>query len=345
MEILDNTNILAQRDPQNALGVIGQAADQLTWEAIIENASDEVFTPTKIVLCGMGGSALGGSVIRDWLDLAIPFEIVRDYTLPRYVDADTLVIASSVSGNTEETLSAYDDAKARQSRIVIMAKGGKLLDIAKEEGRPYIELPDLEQPRYGVFAHMRAITKILETYGVARGSYDELASVHDTARDFTETIAPSTETLSNPAKQLALDCAGKTPVVYASVQNASLAFKWKISFNENAKNVAFCSEYSEFNHNEFIGWTSHPVEKPFAIIDLRSNFDSPRINERFELSDRLLSGMRPHAKSVHMRGDTRLAQMINSVIMADFTSIYLAMLNGVNPAPVDLVEKLKAELS
>lgn len=138
---------------------------------------------------------------------------------------------------------------------------------------------------------------------------------------------------------------GKTPVFYAGTLMAPVAYKWKISWNENAKNVAFWNELPEFNHNEFIGWSSHPVEKPFAIFDLVSRFEHPRILKRFEVSDRLLSGRRPKAHTVELKGQTPLQQMLWADILADFTSIYVAILNGVNPTPVDLVEKLKVELN
>ena len=124
-----------------------------------------------------------------------------------------------------------------------------------------------------------------------------------------------------------------------------MAYKWKISWNENAKNVAFWNEYPEFNHNEFIGWTSHPVEKPFAVFDLVSSFEHPRILNRFEISDRLLSGQRPKSTVINLAGKSTIQQLLWGSILADFTSIYVAILNNVNPMPVQLIEKLKAELS
>ena len=124
-----------------------------------------------------------------------------------------------------------------------------------------------------------------------------------------------------------------------------MAYKWKISWNETAKNVAFWNEYSEFNHNEFKGWASHPVEKPFAVFDLLSSFERPRILQRFELTDKLLSGKRPAAKSIHLKGETPLAQLLWGAILADFASTYTAVLNGVDPTPVVLIEKLKQELA
>jgi glucose/mannose-6-phosphate isomerase len=138
---------------------------------------------------------------------------------------------------------------------------------------------------------------------------------------------------------------GKTSVFYAGSLMAPVAYKWKISWNENAKNVAFWNEYPEFNHNEFIGWTSHPIEKTFAVFDLVSNLENPRIITRFEISDRLLSGKRPKATVVTMKGHSLIAQLLWGSILADFVSIYVAILNGVDPTPVPLIEKLKKELA
>jgi glucose/mannose-6-phosphate isomerase len=133
-------------------------------------------------------------------------------------------------------------------------------------------------------------------------------------------------------------------VVYACPLMAPAAYKWKISFNENAKNVAWWGQYPEFNHNEFIGWSSHPINKPYSVIDLRSSFEHPRVQQRFILSDKLLSGRRPAAYVVQAEGETLLEQLLWTINYGDFVTIYLALLNGVNPAPVELVEKFKKEL-
>ena len=161
---------------------------------------------------------------------------------------------------------------------------------------------------------------------------------------FAQSLAPEVATEHNPAKKLALDCAGKTPLVYTSHLFSPLAYKWKTSFNENAKNIIWCNEFPEFNHNEFIGWTSHPIDKPFCVINLRSNLDNPRINRRLDLTDRLLSGFRPQAHNLVLVGQSYIEQVINGAILGDMASIYLALLNGVDPTPVALVEKFKQEL-
>ena len=345
MDLLDNLDMIKPRDPEGALDVAGDSASQLTWEAVIEQPDSGEFHPAKIVLAGMGGSAQAGKLARSWLQLQIPFEVVSDYALPNWVDDSTLVIASSFSGNTEETIASLKDAQNRGAHVVVMSSGGQLIEIAKEHNIPYVQLLKVPQPRYSTIVQLRAITRIFEHYGVVEGAYQQIATLGDQVSSMINQIKPEVPAIDNFAKQLALKCVGKTPIIYASSLFAPVAFKWKISFNENAKNTAWWNELPEFSHNEFIGWSSHPIEKPFAVIDLRSSFDRPRISERFDLTDRLLSGQRPAAHNVQLHGESILCQMICGFIMADYVSIYLALLNGVDPTPVELVERFKKELS
>ena len=347
MELLDDANVIAQRDPHGALIATGQQWKQLATDLVHEFKETDAEI-TALVIAGMGGSALAAGLFKDWLNLGIPVEIVRTYDLPGYVGANTLVIASSFSGNTEETLSCVHQARERGAVAAVTARGGKLLEYAKSEGISYVELPPLDlvpQPRMGVFANLRSILQLCKVYGVIdQKSLDELAEASEWLRDTAAAWAPSVPAEHNYAKQIAWYCAGKTPVVYASNLFGSIAFKWKISFNESSKNVAWWNVLPEFNHNEFIGWSSHPVEKPYAVLDLRSNFDHPQIQKRFEISDRLLSGQRPAAKSIQLEGNSVIKQMLWGCVLADYTSSYLGLLNGVDPVPVELVEKLKVEL-
>jgi len=133
-------------------------------------------------------------------------------------------------------------------------------------------------------------------------------------------------------------------VIYAGPLMAPVAYKWKISFNENAKHIAWCGYYSEFNHNEFIGWSQQPIDKPYTIIELRSNLEHPRIQQRFVLSDRLLSGKRPEPIVVDVQGKSIIEQMLFGVMLGDFVTLYCAIASGIDPAPVELVEKFKLML-
>ncbi len=343
--MLDDLNVIKQKDSKNALGVAASEVDQLQFDAVIENREAVSSDVETIVVAGMGGSALAAGIAKSWLNVDVPFEIVKNYEVPNYVNEKTLVIASSYSGNTEETLAALERAKAKNARIVVIASGGKLVDIARENSFPLVVLPANIQPRMAVNYNLRGLVQILESYNIVQGKYEEIALAHDWLKKEVEKWLPDVGENENLAKQLALKIAGKTPVIYAGEVMAPVAYKWKISFNENAKNVAFYNQLPEFNHNEFIGWTSHPIEKPFAVFDLISGFENKRTLQRFAISDQLLSGKRPKANTIELAGDSAIKQMLWGSILADFVSIYLAILNGVDPTPVDLIEKLKEELA
>lgn len=347
-DILDNLSVIEQKDPEGALGVAAKQYEQAAFKAEVINPEHDKRHLTSIVVTGMGGSALAALLAKVLLqkELAISFEITREYELPNYVGHDTLVIASSYSGNTEETISSLNQARAKGAQIGVVASGGELIDIAASNNISHVFIPAGIQPRMGVLYNLAGLLTLLHNFGVISTTWlDQLESLSDWLQSESSKWTADVPTEQNYAKQLALESVGKTPVFYGSPLTAPLAYKWKISWNENAKNVAFWNQYPEFNHNEFLGWSSHPVEKPFVIFDLRSSFDRPRIGQRMDLSDRLLSGRRPHAQAIELKGDTLLAQFMWGSILADFASIYVAVLNGVDPTPVVLIEKLKQELA
>lgn len=346
--MLDDKNVLSQRDPQNALGVAAEQYSQTSYDARVWNADHDGRGITRVVVAGMGGSALAALVVKTWLKdvLSVPFEVVRTYDLPAYIDHETLVIASSYSGNTEETLTALDQAERKGAQIAIIASGGKLIDAASSDSIAHVQLPDGLQPRMAVIYNLKALVALLINFGVTeRYRLDEITNLSQWLQRETAAWGADVTTDKNYAKQLALLAVGKTAVFYGGAVSAPVAYKWKISWNENAKNVAFWNELPEFNHNEFIGWTSHPIEKPFAVFDLVSPHEHPQILKRFEISDRLLSGQRPKATRITLVGESVLAQLLWGSILADFVSIYLSVLNGVDPTPVELIEKFKKELA
>lgn len=343
--MLDNANVIKQKDPYDALGVAAKEYEQLGIIPQIAGEFDRSWLPLNIVLLGMGGSALAAGLIKSWKDLPVPFEVVRDYEVPYYVGERTLVIACSYSGNTEETVAALRSAQSKGARTVIIASGGTLKQIATEENIPFVPLIENIQPRMAAFNSLVALSVVFEACGLSGGLIDEIKLSTEFITEAVSNWLPGVPTEQNYAKQLALKAVGKTPVIYGGPKTACVAYKWKISFNENAKNTAFTNAYPEFNHNEFIGWTSHPIEKPFVIFDLVSSFEKPQILKRFELSDRLLSGRRPKANTVALEGDTLLKQLLWGSLLGEFVTIYTAILNGVDPTKVELIEKFKQELA
>ncbi len=341
--MLDDLKMVHERDADDALGVVDKQWQQLQHKFDIQLPAYENIQ--NIVLAGMGGSALPAVFLRSWPGVSAPFEIVRDYNLPEYVGRNTLFISSSYSGNTEETLSALAEAETKGAQIVVIAAGGRLANHAQQKNYPLFTIPGGIQPRMSSFYFLAAFVQLLQPFGlVSEGSVSELRAAGDWLKDQTALWKPEIATKDNSAKQLALELIGKSVVVYSGPKLFPAANKFKICLNENAKNVAWVNQYPELNHNEFIGWTSHPIQKPYAVVEFRSNLEHDRVQKRFVVTERLLSGKRPAPLVVEPQGDTVLKQLLWSSNYADFVSLYVALLNGLNPTPVELVEKLKTQL-
>lgn len=343
--MLDDLHYIHDHDAADALGIAEKQYQQLTYE--FEDIFQDQIEADNIVYAGMGGSALAALVSQTWPGYDRPFEVVRGYDIPAYVGPKTYFIAASYSGNTEETLSALEQAEAAGAQIAVIAGGGKLVDIARDKNYPLALLPKAEQPRYAVLYNLKALLLLLDQAGLLAdtGALDELAGAADFLQQAVQPWLPTVATASNPAKQIALDIIGKSVVIYGGPRFWPAAYKWKISFNENAKHVAWWGQFSEFNHNEFLGWSEQPVDKPYTIVELRSKFEHPRIQKRYEVSDRLLSGKWPAPITVEVQGDTLLQQLLWAIAFGDFVSLYTALASGINPAPVDLIEKFKKELT
>jgi len=344
MHMLDDQQYITRYDSEDALGFAAKQPEQLAYDFGVRSA--HLKRPvTAVVWAGMGGSALAGEILRTWPELPVPFILNKDYQLPAFAGESTLVICASYSGNTEETLSVLDEAEKRGCQIAVMAFGGKLLERAQAAEYLLARIPHCPQPRAGVLYMYRAAVEILLAARLIPAStLETLEKLISPLENATREWRASVPQEDNRAKQLADDMAGKTPIIYAGPLMYPAAYKWKIDVNESGKNTAWCNTLPEFNHNEFIGWSSHPVEKPFAVIDLLSRFERPRILERFAVTDRLLSGMRPKAIEVEGMGESTIEQLLYLILLGDFASTYLGILNGVNPTPVALVEKFKKEL-
>jgi len=339
--MLDDLKFIHTKDPQDVLGIAERQYSQLTHQFDKPNLEGNF---ENIIYAAMGGSALAALISVSWPGHKVPFEVCRQYHIPSYVSDKTLFIAASYSGNTEETLSALAEAEAKGARVVIMASGGKLAEIAAQKNYPFLLIPKAEQPRYAVFYMLKAFVTIMLAAGLADDKESELAAAADFLKSAVQGWLPTVPASQNKAKSLAMELAGKSPAIYAGPLLAPAAYKWKISFNENSKNVAWWNVLPEFDHNELTGWSSHPVQKPYGIVDLRSNLEHERVQKRFEVAERLLSGRRPAPNVVTVEGENILQQLIWAVTLGDFVTTYLALLNGVNPAPVDLVERFKQEL-
>lgn len=344
--MLDQIDDIANLDTQDALGVIRDQPKQLA-HAYAQPELAGYGEVDTIVVAGMGGSALAAEFLRSWLEgrMPVPVVISRDYRLPGYVGERTLVVCSSYSGNTEETLSALEDAASRGAKIVINASGGKLLEAAREKGYPFFELPGGLQPRLAVLYGVRALAQLLEGAGLMTGLVDELEGGAEWANGQVDAWSVEQPTSENESKRIAQALEGHPVVVYGGPTLALPAMKWKIDINENAKGLAFWNVIPEFNHNEFLGWSEAQGSDAFRVVLLRSELDHPQVQKRFDVSPDLLSGHMPQPVTVEARGGSKLEHMLYALLLGDFVSAYLAFLKGLDPTPVALIEELKGRLA
>ena len=303
--MLDDLQFIHQRDSQDALGVANKEWQQLQYD--FQSDWHPSGSIDSVIVTGMGGSALAATVAQAWLNPKVPYEVVRNYNLPDYAGHQTLVIASSYSGNTEETLSAISDAENRGCQIAIVASGGQLADIAQQKQYPLFRLPTGLQPRMAVFYNLAALTKLFVLANICPAeTIAELHAAGEWLHDQSAKWYVDVPANTNTAKSIAQELLGKSIVIYSGPKLYPAAYKWKISFNESAKHIAWVNQLPEFNHNEMLGWTKQPVDKPYAVIDLRSSLEHDRVQKRFTVTEQLLSGMRPEPIVVPVVGDTIL---------------------------------------
>jgi glucose/mannose-6-phosphate isomerase len=306
---------------------------------------------SSVIITGMGGSAIGGDYARLLAESygRVAITVNRDYTLPSYTDARTLVIAASYSGNTEETLSAYSDARKAGAPRMAVTSGGTIFDWATEDAAPVARVPGGQAPRSALGYMFFPILVYLEHCGILQHSFaadiDETLSLLQTMR---AQLGPDIPTRENPAKQLALELQGKIPIIYGSQgYRGAVAVRWKGQINENSKQAAFANVFPEQNHNEIVGWTLAPKQAPnWTVVYLRDRsetVDSPRIARRIEVTREIIGDVPSH--EVWAEGESLLARMFSLTTFVDYVTVYLAYLNGVCPTDIAGINRLKAELS
>ena len=301
---------------------------------------------TQLVVAGMGGSAIGGDVLSALsIDHAnIPIFVSRSYTLPEWVGPDTAVVASSYSGNTEETLSAFDEACDRNARVLVTSTGGELVSKAQARKIPWIELPSGIQPRAALPHSLSALLTVTESLGLTSEStshWDEAIVL--TAKQSME--MSNYEDSDNPAMKIAKILYGHFPVIYSSEQLAPANTRWRNQIHENSKSLAVGNLLPEMNHNEVMGWARFHTElKNLSVIALRDREDHPRTQRRLEVTRSLLAPYAHRWLEVHSQGESRLTRLLSLMYISDWVSFYLAILNETDPSPVGLISRLKAAL-
>lgn len=294
---------------------------------------------TRVLVAGMGGSWMAGALVRDAGLSTVRIDIHRGYDLPPVPRDGTLVIASSFSGNTEETLSAYDAAKAARMALIGISAGGELERRCASDGVPFVKIPadpPSMQPRSATGYGVGIVVQLFANLGLsADGAPEAIAKLGKTLDNFMETARERGEALVPHLKDA-------TPVVYAADRFATVARIWKIKFNENAKTPAFWNVFPELNHNEMIGWSS--PRGRFHVVLLRAADDHPRVQKRFEITQTLLREKGISSSMVPIEGTSLVEQIFSTLLVGDWASYGLALALGVDPSPVPMVEDLKRRL-
>jgi glucose/mannose-6-phosphate isomerase len=292
-----------------------------------------------LLVCGVGGSAIGGDLAAAALGgrLTKPLLTVRDYALPNWATAEWTVLCSSYSGETEETLACFAAAEAIGAQRVVASTGGALVEAARTAGDPVIGLPGLlPAPRTAVAYMLVCALEVAAAVGAAPSIVTELEG----AASFLE---ESREGLRHTATEVAAQLGGATPVVYGAGPTAAAARRWKTQLNENSKVAAFFSELPEGDHNELCGWAAGEGE--FAAILLEDVDQHPRVRRRFELTAAAIEAAGATVVRVETAGETLPARLLWAVMLGDMASLALADARGVDPLPIEAIDSLKAELS
>ncbi len=302
-------------------------------------------SPGGLVVAGMGGSSIGCELARAALgdQASRPILATRTYGLPAWTQPDTTVLCASYSGDTEETLACYDAAGALGARRVVATTGGKLAELARSDGVPVVPLAGGLQPRAAVAYMVVAVLEVAARCGAGPSLRPEV----DVAAEGLEAMAaewgPDAPEDARP-KALARELADSVPVIAGAGLTVPIAYRWKTQVNENAKVPAFAHELPELDHNEIEGWSGARGLGRFSAVFLADADSHPRTQARIEVTERLV---REHAHAtaiVRSHGRTSLERVLSLVLLGDLVSLYLAVLRGVDPTPVDMIGRLKAEL-
>ncbi len=348
---LDNPEILAQADPKGMMALTLDFVSQC--ERALEIASQFALpslprTPQNLLVAGMGGSGIGGDYLRALLEAqgTLPALVVRDYTLPNFVGTDTLVFAVSYSGNTEETLACYHQARERGAMIIALSSGGELQALAQRDGVPFLSIPGGQPPRTALGYLFFPLVNLCERLGLLPPMGEALNQTLNRLRQMRNAYRMEVPADQNPAKQMALALYQRIPLLYGSCgPRATVAMRWKGQINENAKQHAFAYTFPELNHNEILGWVLAPHQaNNWSVVVLSDPDDSAKIRTRIEVTRRLV-GESAHWHELQAEGDSLLERLMHLTYFGDFVSLYLALLNEVDPENIDHINTLKAELA
>jgi len=346
---LDDARAVRERDPSGmlaAVAALGSDCREGYSNGAGASGLPDLADVRSVVFCGMGGSAVAGDVLRSVFRdrLGVPVEVNRSPELPEHAGPHSLVLASSYSGNTSETLAAFREATKRGCRAIVVSSGGTIVDEASEAGVPVARVPGGFQPRAALGWLAFTALGALEAAGLLPPLAEDVAEAADELDSRAAACGPEAPAGDNPAKRLAEAIGDRVPVVWgAEGIGAVAAARWKTQFNENGKVPAWWASMSELDHNEVVGWTE-PFGHAHAVIALRHEAEDPEIAARFPLSLEIAADAGADTHEVWATGRSALARLVSLIALGDFASAYVAIRKGVDPTPVDVIQRLKAAL-
>ncbi|NPV59718.1 MAG: bifunctional phosphoglucose/phosphomannose isomerase [Actinobacteria bacterium] len=349
---LDDVMTLGEMDPGGMLAAVEDFPRQCAEALNLGREAPELPDAegiSRVAFVGMGGSAIGGDILRALLEdvVGMPMSVHRSYRLPSLLGPDTLAVFVSYSGNTEETLSALDDAIYLGCRVLVLTTGGKLLERARANRYPAVVIPGGLQPRAALGYLSLTAAAAMERMGLIQGFVRVAHGMAESLRAKGEEWGRLSPLEKNFAKQLALRLRGKIPVIYGvEGMLAVAAYRWKCQFNENSKVPAFHHALPEMNHNEIVGWhVLDEYSRKVEAIFLAEEDDASRVAKRVEITADLLREKVGGVTVLRVGGDTRTERLFSAVHLGDFVSAYLALLNGVDPTPVEVITLLKERMA
>jgi len=351
MPILDQPESFESIDPQSMKSLVESFPEQIHSAAQSGRAVSlpTLQKPNTLLVAGLGGSAIGGDLARSVAgpSLDIPLIVCRDYDLPAFVGKSSILFACSYSGNTEETLSAYAQARQAGASIICITSGGKLKDAAKADSCPLLSLPTGLPPRAALGHSLIMLLHALQSLQLIPDINPSINETVDLLAGLRERYKPSVPQEQNSAKSVAQSLHGKVVAIYGSNQIMdAVAFRMRSQIEENAKNLAFHHVVPEMNHNELVGW-QYPADVlgQIGVVLIRDRKDHPQVQRRFELSREIIEKTAGCVHEIWSEGESLLARILSAIYFGDFLSLYMAYLNKVDPTPVKVIDYFKSKLS
>ncbi len=348
---LDAPEVFKQYDPEGMLTHLHEMPYlcQQAWHMAMDfDLPPDYSAVSKVVILGMGGSAIGGDLVSSLaaLEAKLPVFVHRDYNLPAFVDEQTLVIASSYSGNTEETLSSFEQALRTESKKLVITTGGKLKTLAEERNIPVFSFAYKAQPRAALAFSFLPVLGFLQKLGFLNDKTAEVTETVQVLEKLSQKINEGVVLSDNQAKQLANRLYGRLPVIYGAGIVSEVAHRWKTQLNENSKAWAFYEVFPELNHNAVVGYQFPPeLASRVVVVLLRSAYLNERIQLRYRVTCQLLKQAKVSYQIVDGDGSSPLSHLMSLVLFGDYVSYYLAILYKIDPTPVKAVDYLKGELA